>query len=480
MQSPTILRQNWFVTPVNTVSHSTVDPFNTTLVPITEEVDTLMKYFAAAQSAGGNAYKLHLLPEYVQDAVMVDRVVQSFWNNFLRYEHAMYAMMAFMAVRLLVITKVRLSNIKSPDHYMQKAITSLRRRLQECQNPALEADHATMGAMTQIALADWTSGNLGAARIHLSVLSNLVQHVDVEEMTGRLMVESIRTVDLQVALETRQMPFLPAAPSFEPLSRGRINQVKRLLDHVARNNRTMNESSPDDMATRLGQDPKPPHDILEDCSITLDFRLGNKLEEALESDILYPSIRPVLRNVLDCLTLAKFLWRTSEATSKDVRWMCRTARTMVHHLWTYGWDHANDPHDTQHRLTDCVRLALVILLTLATNRLASRAVGGLGQELYMAYQRLEMPCNASKLQRRLYLWTLITGVFVARESSHEKSWLLYEAAAAARGLGLTSYEALHDAMTDFIYSWTMQMESLQQVASMIEVDEAMASVELRG
>ncbi len=177
-------------------------------VRMTEDVDILMKYFAAAQSAGGNAYKLHLLPSYVQDVVHIDRFVQLSWSNYLRYEHCMYAMMAFMAVRLLVVTKVRLSTIKSPEHYMEKAITSLRQKLQDCQNPGLEVDPATISAMNQIALADWTSGNLAAARIHLQVLSNLVQYIDVEQARGRLMVESIRTLDLQVALEMKEAPFL--------------------------------------------------------------------------------------------------------------------------------------------------------------------------------------------------------------------------------------------------------------------------------
>ena len=148
--------------------------------------------------------------------------------------------------------------------------------------------------------------------------------------------------------------------------------------------------------------------------------------------------------------------------------MCRTARSMVHRLWTYGWDHANDPDDLEHMLTDCVRLALLIMLTLATNRMASRAVIALGQDLCTACQRLELPGDATELQRRTYLWILVTGVLVAMEASPEKSWLLYEAAITASGQGLTSYEALHEAMTEFIYSWTMQMQNLQQVISTIE------------
>ena len=460
-------RPRWRLT-LPTALSSTVDPFNSTPVRLTDEAKILMNYFSAAQSAGGNAYKLHLLPDYVQDAVRVNSVVWAAEDVYLQYEHCMYSMMAFMSVRLLVITKVRLNSLKEPEYYMKKAIMSLRRKLRECENSGLELDYATIGAMTQIALADWAAGNLLTARIHLKVLSTLVPYVDLEQPRGRHLIEAIRTLDLQVALEARKLPFLSAAPSFEPLSRTRISQIKGLLDLVAEKATCSRNQGCEELAIRLGRDPTPPADIMADCDITLDFRLGTKLEQALETGVLQPSIHPIIVDVLDCLTIAKLVWRTKQATAKDARWMCRTARTMVHCLWTYNCDQMGLYNDFRHHLTNCVRLALVIMLTLATNRMASRAVAVLGEELCMACQQVNISGNASDLEQQMYLWTLLTGLLVTSKGSYEHEWFLCEASTTSSGLGITTYELLHEVMTGFLYSWTMQMQSLQEVIRAIE------------
>ena len=460
------LQSQWRIPRAKVKLGSGHDPFNSTAVSVTDEAQTLISYYSAAQANGGNAYKLHLLPPYLDRNVLkVDQIIQSYLENYLRYQHAMWAMMAFMAVRLIVISKVKLANVKSPQYYMQQAIHALRKRLLECEHTGLELDLGTIGAIHQIALADWTAGDLETARIHLKVHSNLVQYINHEHVRGRFMIESIRTLDLQVALETGELPHLPAAPSFEPMPPARIKEMRRLLDHVADK-----EEKRRDFAACLGRDFPPPNEILADCDVTLDLRLGTELEAVLATDILSPSIKPTIRNVLDCLTVAKVVWRTKDALPKDARCMCRTARTMVHHLWTYGWDRATDSPNQPHKLTDCVRLTLIILLTLATNRMASRAVGVLGKQLFAACGRLRLCDTAVEQERKLYLWTLLTAILVAKEGTDQKNWLLHEAAIIACGLDLTSYEALHEAMTEYIYSWTMQKQTLQEVVKAMDSD----------
>jgi hypothetical protein len=460
------MQATWRLTTSNFLEGSAVDPFNITVRPMTNEVASLFSYWSSVITSGGNAYKLQTLPDRVKSVTPIYAVRDEYLSNALRYDHCLYAISSFVSSRLQHVNKLQLKGLQNPAHYMAKSVGLIRRRLEECGNSDSEVDNPTIGAIALIALADWTSGDLAAARIHLKTLSKLIDLIDFNSPTGSYMIESIRTADFQVAVEGHTKPMLCAVPSFEPLSRERITELKQEIQ-IAIQKGSIQDAG---VASHLGYDLPPPDDILGDLARTLDLRLGWALEKILDTNTFASTLHPIIRNMLDVITIMKAVWRLETAEVKDARYMCRWGRTQGHFLFTYGYNHADDDPTPQVLLTDCVRIALLVVLTLSTNRMGRRAAQRIGYELFEACQRYDFEVSASDvLAGKAYLWALMTAAVAVEDGTFVKYWLLQQAASTALHLDLTSYEDLHEAMTGFLYSWTYSLQTMRDVLIIIEM-----------
>jgi hypothetical protein len=122
-------------------------------------------------------------------------------------------------------------------------------------------------------------------------------------------------------------------------------------------------------------------------------------------------------------------------------------------------------------LTECVRLSLLIILTLATNNFAARVIPILGSRLYTACQDICLLSGSTVAERRLYLWTLITAMMGFAKGIRERQWLVAQAAIFAIELDCKTYEDLHDVCNGYLYTWTIQMEDLMDVVRAVEKGE---------
>lgn len=334
----TKMQSKWHPEPVNFLEGSAVDPFNTIVHPMTAEADVLLKYYSAFVSTGHTPYKLQHLPGKFRGLMPIPSVIDDHMSSAIRYEHCLYALFAFTSVRLSHVMKVRLRGIKSPHFYMVQAVSTLRRRLEEIQKSDAPIDRATIGAIAQLALADWTSGDLAKARIHINTLANLLGYVDIGDVRGCFKIETTRTADFQMALEDGTVPLLSAQPSFEPMPVERIRWLEDQVSQAAADEKLESK----DVASRLGREPTLPSEILDDGHLTLDYRMGWALEEMLETDVVDHGLHPIIRSMLDVTTIGKAVWRLGVASVADARYMCRWGRTQLHCLHTYGFDHAGD------------------------------------------------------------------------------------------------------------------------------------------
>ena len=458
------MQYKWQLDPANFLEGSAVDPFNCAVRPMTAEADTLLKYYSAFVSSGYTPYKLNHLPSKFQSVTPIGTIMDDYMSNAIVHEHCLYALFAFTSVRVFHIMKLRLKGLKSPQYYMTQAVASLRVRLEEIQRSEAPIDRATIGAIAQLALADWTKGDLATARIHLNTLASMLGYVDIEDVRGRFMIETIRTADFQVALEDGSLPLLSAVPSFEPMPRERIRWLEEQVKQAA----FLEKNEPDNVASRLGREPTPPSEILDDLQITLDYRMGWALEELLKSGDVESGLNPIIHCMLDVTTIAKAVWRLGVASIADARYMCRWGRTQLHFLHTYGFDHAGDDPTPQALLTNCVRLALLIVGTLCTNRLSKRTAGRIGFELCEACRHIDPSLPMSRLAWTAYLWALITAATVTDDVSDIRGWLISRAADIAFNLDLTSYEDLDEAMVGFLYSWTFSIQVMREVLDMVD------------
>ena len=459
------MQSEWRPGPVNVLEGFAVDPFNALVHPMTAEADILLKYYSAFVLTGHTPYKLQHLPGKFRGLTPIQSVIDDHMSSAIRYEHCLYALFAFTSVRLSHVMGIRLKGVQSRHFYMAQAISALRSRLEEIQESHTPIDRATIGAIAQLALADWTSGDLGRARMHITTLANLLGYVDVGDVRGRFMIETIRTADFQVALEDGALPLLSAQPSFEPMPVERIKWLEAQVNQAAAHENDETQT----VASRLGREPTSPSEILDDLPLTLDYRMGWALEEMLETAIVDHGLHPIIRSMLDVTTIGKAVWRLGVASVADARHMCRWGRTQLHCLHTYGFDHAGDIATPQGLLTNCVRLALLIVGTLCTNRLSKRTAQRIGFELFEACGRIDLNLQMPRLAWTAYLWALLTAATVAEHTSEVRKWLITRAAESATELGLTTYEDLDGVMIGFLYSWTFSIRVMREILDLIDM-----------
>jgi hypothetical protein len=464
------LQGNWRVVNNNFIQGASIDPFARTAVAMNTDHEAFLKYYSIAQMGGGNLYKLHYLPSHVQEIIRPEVIRDEIMANAFLHKHCLYALMAFMSVRMLVVSRRKVTVLKGPTYYMHMAICTLREKIIEHEKSGTAIDRNTICGILQIALADWTSGDLSAARAHIRVLAQLMPFVCRRDDRGMNLNEIIRTLDLEVALESSTTPFLPAMADPDPMTHFRLDQIKRRLNVVAAHYEPSSQSAlPFGNQYALSGILSKPTDIMADLTTTLDFRIGTVFEEALDANVLEEAFHPTLRDFIDCLTVAKYVWRTPDATVKDARWMCRAARLAIHQMLAYTCDLPHHRQNVRSALTECTRLALLIMLTLATNRMAVRAVKSLGQGLRLACARADRHLMESDVENKLFLWALMTAAFALADSNNDTLWLIRRAARLAYlRLGLASLEELHETMTLFLYSCSMQASTLREV--MVYVD----------
>ena len=458
------MKSVWRLSAANIIEGSSIDPFNISTQPMSKETDVLLSYYASFVLSGHIPYKLQYLPHKFRAITPTQEVRQGAMTDAMQYEHCLYAMFAFASARLYHIMKLRLEGLKSPQYYMAQAVKALRHRLEDIERSNMPVDMATISAMATLALADWTTGDLNTARVHLGILGKMLDYVDFENPGGRFLIEKIRTADFQVAMENGDYPMLSAVPSFEPMAPERLGWLGSQVAAAAAADSEMSQQT----ALMLGREPKMPLEILEDVHETLDYRMGWTLEEILKSDdIIDRGLHPPIRVMLDVATVCKCVWRLDVGSLRDARWSCRTGRTQLHWLHTYRFKHAADVPTTQTLLTDCVRLALLIVGTLCTNRLSNRPARRIGLELAKACRRLGPDPELCQLGSRAYLWSLITAATVATEGSATRLWLVDRAANVAIKLGFTSYGEIHESMLGFLYTWTFYLPAMRELIKVI-------------
>ncbi|ETN39080.1 uncharacterized protein HMPREF1541_05302 [Cyphellophora europaea CBS 101466] len=96
--------------------------------------------------------------------------------------------------------------------------------------------------------------------------------------------------------------------------------------------------------------------------------IGGILTVARAAHVFDTSVDAIITDLLACLTVAKYVWRSPHATNKDVVWMCANAKEVLRHLCVLRTDHS-----VTGKRTESLRLVLIIVLSRAVTRDAWRS-----------------------------------------------------------------------------------------------------------
>ncbi|KIW20972.1 hypothetical protein PV08_01551 [Exophiala spinifera] len=507
----------------NWLPGSGVDPFAVTPFPITRHVEALIKYYWAFALTGAHNDKTEILPPHLQPVnqytVIRDNAVQGAMHSRIRFA----GIMVIMAARMVHISRIPTIGFPPPEYYLQLALHEVRGRMLECQDQGISADTTVLLAVHHLALAEWICQRYDVATTHLHAAKKLLPSKPSSHPSVAFAEEGIVNTDNLLCIETGRPPIFPVLYDPGPLEKARMTAIREEIMTRSQSRgvgTTMSMSAPSNGSFPDAMLPTSAFvshqvDILLDASVILDWDLGSGFERALAADVIHPVLAPIIQDLLDVLTVAKYVWRTADASREDAHWMCKRARAFVHHILLLPTHPDLADFTVKSRKAEALRLAVLLVLIRCTNRVSFRATKPNMRRLQSALYGIDTdwttenhfglssqptppskgssdsspspsvsPASCSTLsplvgpfgpalrnlqtkqydENELLLWILLTGHFNA-QGEPEESWFLERAThVAQQRLGIDSYDGLHEFMGKYFYSKTQQLYSLRVVA----------------
>ena len=508
----TIFRRSWTTIPsTNYTPGSGVDPFSATPLPISGNAEALIKYHMVIGSTGAHVDKVEVLPPHLQPVNQYNRVVDTMMRDCMQNTLKLTSLLMIMSARMVHLSRIPLVGSAQPEHYMQMTLTSVRQRMLECQQKGLRADPSLVQNIHALALAAWICRHFEEASTHIRAAKSLLSLLDMNNNYHAYTVQGLVNIDKMIAIETGWLPEFPLMFDPGPLAPSRLALITEEIANVVKGRvqPSIFPRSPVPRAVNLSNALMSHQvDILADASTILDFKLGRGFELVLAADFICPALASILRDTLDCVTVAKYVWRASSATREDAEWLCRRMRAICHRLLLLPAEAPFAESSILASKDEALRLALLLIVLRCTNRMAFRSAQPNMRRLQRAlcgidtnwrplssvsrspsqtpgfegkaqnhllsatsFQYVPNPSGTTSSsssggydENALLLWTLMTGHFNA-QGEPESAWFLLRAAFVARQhLGILDYKGLEEFMTDFLFSKTQQRHSLEAVA----------------
>lgn len=470
---------------------------------MTKNIEVLLKYYFTMATTGAHVDKTEVLPSHLQPVHRYITVREGAMRNCIQDKVEFTALMVIMAARMVHLSRIPLTGFARPEYYMQQALSAVQAKMVDCQRRGLPGDRTVVRGIHCLALAEWISGQFETASTHIRAAKLLLPLLDLEDPIDAFVAHGIVNVDKLIAIETGRVPDLPLMFDPGPLDECRMADIRGELCAFA-------DGSLDPVIQSSPRSPVPDAckltsaimshqvDILADASENLDLGLGTGFECALTAatDTIHSALASVLEDLLDVLTVAKYVWRTPNATRDDADWMCRRARAICHRLLALPATLAEEESSSvRARKTEVLRIALLLVVLRCTNRVSFRSAQPNMRRLQRALygidtnwastttiaRPLDPACETTTTtvahhpdplsrsrpydENELLLWVLLTGHFSAQGEPDEELWFLMRAAfVAEQRLGIRDYEGLRDLMARYLYSKTQQEQSLMVVA----------------
>ncbi|KIW38942.1 uncharacterized protein PV06_08763 [Exophiala oligosperma] len=503
----------------NWLPGSGVDPFSATPFPITRHVEALIKYYWIFAMTGAHNDKTEILPPRLQPVnrytTVRDNALQGAMQSRIRF----VSIMVIMAARMVHISRIPTIGSPPPEYYLQMTLHEVRGRMMECQDQGISDDASLLRAVQCLALAEYICQRYDAANVHLQAAKKLLPMKPSGHPSDAFTREGIVNIDNLVCIETGRLPIFPVLYDPGPLDEARMTAIRE--DVMNHSRYRVGANIPFPFGSDIPDATRPSSafvshevDILVDAPMILDWDLGSGFERALAAGAIPPLMTPIVRDLLDVLTVAKYVWRTPDARKEDADWMCKRARAFVHHLLLLPANPDFVENTIKSRKAEALRIAVLLMLIRCTNRVSFRSATPNMRLLQCALYGIDMnwsndvfrldqtnlpkdskdsspspsvsPASCSSrtsspllgpfgpalrsVQTRQYdenellLWILLTGHFTA-QGEPEEAWFLERASYVAQHhLRIDTYDGLHEFMGRYFYSKTQQKHSLDVVA----------------
>lgn len=449
-------------------------------MPITKNIEVLIKYFCTMASTGSHVDKTEVLPARLQPArryaTTRDHILRSIMQDKIEFT----SLMVVMSSRMVYLSRIPLTGLARPEYYMHLALTSVRQKMLDFQARGVPGDNILVRGIHSLALSDWICQRFEAAVTHVQAVKVLLPLLDLDDPIDMHVAQGTFNVDKMIAIETGWLPEFPLMFDPGPLDETRMSLICEELEDFASGHLepVMYAHSPVPDASKLSSAIMSHQvDILADASTTMDFSLGAGFDEALIADCIDAALSAILADLLDVLAVAKYVWRTPNATRQDADWMCKRARAICYRLLALPAELPFPETSAYAAKTEAIRIALLLMVLRCTNRMSFRSAQPNMRRLQRALSLHGIDTNWSSLnsprrsgsdecvynENELLLWVLMTGLFSAQGEPEELWFLLRAAYVAERHLGIKNVAGLKEIMGRYLYSKTRQERSLMVV-----------------
>ena len=463
-----------------------VDPFGVLPIRLNEHLHAALQTAFQIYPYSGNNYKLAYIPKHMRGGMNQFPITQVVRQSVYQ-EHHLYSLLATISVRMASIMKRPMGGM-TPAMYRAKSAHHLRLELGRNAQTG-NIDKHTILDILYLAVSEIVHKDLDAATKHLTVVGKLYHILDISEHFDFWISETAAHVDNQLALATGKRPVLPYTFDPGPLLPERMAALRRELQSLVDRDLAAIYQAPSPMALAVSSSPHGFKDAIADLASTLDLRMGTKFEYGLKVGVFNAWMSRIVKDLVDCVAIAKVVWLSPHAVCYDAEWLCRKARAIMRALLAAAPESNIGPPDLLSKCMETARMSLLIMMSHACTLLgfqtAKANVARLQKAMGFALEHwapvvgLTNECKAIpgreldgfvRIQLEFILFSVMVGVWSAAESPTVEQWFTLRAVNICHILGIRSYYDLQEHMVSFLLSKTLQDASIRKVAALLEGD----------
>lgn len=460
----------------------TVDPFGQVPIRITETMHQVIQTTLQIYAGTGNNYKLRHLPKHMR-ATINQFPIQQVVHASVFKPHHLYSLIAAISSRVAQFSSG--PNPDAPRLFRANAIRYLRDEMKK--NSKHSIDKHTMLDILFLCVSEMSNKEYESVRLHLNYITKLFPILDMNDHFDFWISETAAHVDNQLSLSTGKPPVLPFDFDPGPMLPERMVMLKRELHNLLAQGATPRMWLPKPTSLLISSPSAHPGiDAIADLASTLDLRMGRKFEMGLKIGIFNAPMARIVRDLIDCINIAKVVWLSPLAVCFDAEWLCRKARAVLRALLALAPERTIGPVNMVDKCMESCRMALMIAMshacTVIGTQTAQKNVYRLQKAMAFAldvwapYIGLTVECagipgserdDRSNQQVGFVLWANMIGVWSSPEEEVER-YFLTRCVNVCRLLGINTYEELNDHLSEYIYAKTLQEPSLRRVIEQVE------------
>lgn len=469
--------------PVNNVTEgSSIDPFGAAIIPINANTFSLLQYAKSSIMMGAGGYKLEVVAHELRPMTeMYPAAMDYVLQNAVRHKHVMYPVLAAFSRRMRTLNDSPSSSLQNPDLYLHLATQAVRESIMKNVDNQEALSHIATG-VHYLVCSTALAGRYAESRVHTQAFLKFLPYVDTKSLVGYWELDAVSTLDLANATATGEEPVIKIPTSDPgPLPASRRSLIQARLVSVGRSEHQPNlltqvSSGVAAYRDRVGNQS---FDMTQNLTQDLELQLGSALNDAMIAGKFHPLIAPTISKILECLMVAKLVWRTPEfATKKDTKWLCRRAKAVLHELQTLDAFKKGSTSDFAGQQAECLRLTLLIVVKSVNHRVLHLSRKAQAARLRTALAELvhirhldgfdqPMDIESDRQSSEVLLWMSFTGYWAAGEAADAPWFAESMIILATRQLGLRNFHDLEEVMLRHLYSRTAQQDSLMDIAAMI-------------